>query len=135
MTSFESVLLATASPVDADDVLSTIAHAPIADFLPAEQREDRPRAQGRSSTAMDEDDNDDDENEDDDKEDGYEEAHRSFEHMPELPGTRVTRCPLPQRESKGQRRHTPAEYVLRCRTRSNAEDAHLNRLASALAVQ
>ena len=40
MPSFESFLLATVSPADADDALSMISHAPIADFLPAE-REDR----------------------------------------------------------------------------------------------
>ena len=71
LTSFETFLVRNATAVDAEDILSTISNAPVADYLPAE-REDRPapsrRAPRRTSADDDDDDDDVDMEEDDEAE-------------------------------------------------------------------
>ena len=71
LTSFETFLVRNATAVDAEDILSTISNAPVADYLPAE-REDRPapsrRAPRRTSADDDDDDDDVDMEEDDETE-------------------------------------------------------------------
>jgi len=62
LTSFETFLVRNATAVDAEDILSAISNAPVADYLPAE-REDRPapsRRAPRRTSADDDDDGDDD---------------------------------------------------------------------------